>query len=37
MDMSEKELVYDKLIHGSMWKFPSKDQVLNIAALVDVA
>ena len=37
MDMSGKELIHDKLIHESMGKSPSKDQVLSIAALVTVA
>ena len=37
MDMSGKELIHDKLIHESMGKSPSKDQVLSIAALVAVA
>ena len=37
MDMSGKELIHDKLIHESMGKSPSKDQVLSIAALVALA
>ena len=37
MDLSGKELIHDKLIHESMGKSPSKDQVLSVAALVAVA
>ena len=37
MDMSGKELIHDKLVHESMGKSPSKDQVLGIAALMAVA